>query len=397
MNQKETFDLNKWAYALLQAEPFFAALSLKVNKIATSNVPTAGVRLNKDSQRFEMVYNPAFFDKLTKEQKLGVIKHEYYHLVLLHVTDRKPADESMFKTWNIAADLAINSFLVNELPAGCCMPGEGPFKDYPPKQAAEWYYTKLLNDPNFKPSEGEGQGQFDDHSQWGSSGEGGSPEDRQVQEVAAEKLKDDLRKAANQVAASQGWGTMTAEMRDKMLKLITVTLDWRKVLRYFVKTSQRVDKHSTVRRVNKRYPYVQPGKKVRRQAKIAIATDQSGSVSDPLLCTFFSYLNKLSEIADFVVIPFDHEICESKIYTWKRGAHHKAERVLCGGTCFNAPTRYVNDHPEFDGLIILTDMMADKPIRCRVQRLWMTDENGKQHAPFNTGNEQVVEVTVPRI
>ena len=56
---------------------------------------------------------------------------------------------------------------------------------------------------------------------------------------------------------------------------------------------------------------------------------------------------------------------------------------MCGGTCFDAPTRYVNKG-DFDGHIVLTDMYAPKPIPSKCQRMWITDENGKAHSYFDT-------------
>jgi predicted metal-dependent peptidase len=88
------------------------------------------------------------------------------------------------------------------------------------------------------------------------------------------------------------------------------------------------------------------------------------------------------------VIPFDTEVDASKVYTWKKGASQKAERVLCGGTCFDAPTEYVNGQ-NFDGVIILTDMEAPKPKRCKAQRMWMTDQRGASRPYFKT-NEKVI-------
>jgi len=157
-----------------------------------------------------------------------------------------------------------------------------------------------------------------------------------------------------------------------------------------VKTSQRSDKRSTPRRLNKRYPRVHPGKRVTRHAKIAISIDQSGSVDDRMLAMFFSELNKLAEIAEFTVIPFDSSVGEDKIYVWKKGQNRKTERVMCGGTCFNAPTKYVNKHG-FDGHIILTDLMAPKPIASKCQRMWMTTKAYAARPYFQT-NERVIAV-----
>jgi len=116
------FDLNKHTARLLQAEPFFAALSRRIDKKASTAVPTAGVRVAENGH-FEMVYNPEFFEKLTDQHRTGVLKHEFYHLIFEHVTGRLP-EEGMTKMWNFATDLAINSNLRGELPEGALIPGE---------------------------------------------------------------------------------------------------------------------------------------------------------------------------------------------------------------------------------------------------------------------------------
>ena len=76
-----SFDLKLHAYRLLMDEPFFAALSRKIEKRADYNIPTAGVRVCPDSAQFEMIYNPDFFAKLSEEHVRGVLKHEFYHLI----------------------------------------------------------------------------------------------------------------------------------------------------------------------------------------------------------------------------------------------------------------------------------------------------------------------------
>jgi len=46
-----------------------------------------------------------------------------------------------------------------------------------------------------------------------------------------------------------------------------------------------------------------------------------------------------------------------------------------------------------DGLIILTDMEAPKPGRCKAQRLWLTDDRGARNPYFQT-NERVIPIDV---
>ena len=402
MTTKSTFDLNKVTWQLLQNEPFFAALSRRIHKSATTAIPTAGVKINKDTAQFEMVYNPAFFEGLTDVEQKAVLKHEFYHLIFQHVTGRLPP-EGMSKMWNVATDLAINSFIAEELPEGGCIPGVAPFEDYPAEQSAEWYFSKLQNDEKFQPQDGDGDGQgggdgdpsdgqgggglpdsLDDHSGWGEV-------DQETRAMAEERLKDAVRKATDEVnAGGRGWGSVSSVCRKQIQDMVTPRVNWRSVLRYFIKTSQRANKRSTVRRINKRFPYIHSGKRVTRQAKIAISIDQSGSVSDAMLASFFSELDGLAKLAEFTVVPFDTEVAENEVYVWKRGERRTWDRVSCGGTDFNAPTRWVNQR-QFDGHIVLTDMEAPKPVSSKCQRMWMTTPECLSRQYFQT-RERVIAI-----
>ena len=418
------FNLNMHTARLLMREPFFAALSRRIDKTPTTSLPTAGVRVNPERAQFELLYNPDFFAKLKDEHKLGVLMHEFYHIILEHVTNRKPT-EGIRRIDNIAMDLAINGLpeMKGKLPCEAdpgpvtgsagepmkgCLPGEGPFAHLPAGKSYEWYLNALEDmqkeqeegegaqgDGNGEPGEGSGEGQsgsadpfggmdsFDDHEAFGE-GEG------TVEEIAKERLKEAIKEAAEEAQKANNWGSVSSGMRKDIMDRLATHVDWRKVMRYFVKTTQRSDRRSTPRRVNKRFPRIHPGKRVTRHARIAISIDQSGSVDDRMLMAFFSELNKLAEFAEFTVVPFDTRVDESKVYVWKKGQNRKTERVLCGGTCFNAPTKFVNEGG-FDGHIVLTDMMAPKPINSRCQRMWMTT---KDHAarPYFQTNERVIAI-----
>jgi len=406
-----TFDLNMHVTRLLKDEPFFAELSRKMDKRASKAIPTAGVRVNPETAQFEMIYNQSFFDKLTDAQRKGVLIHEFYHCVFQHVTERKP-DNVNPKEWNICADLAINDMIGKDsLPDGCCIPGHGPFAEYPHGKTGEWYvnYRKKLRDENEdesdpnggegEASEGEGNkkpngsegleegsgANFDDHGEWAE----GAEVDQATNEIAKKRLEEHLKDAVNE-GTKKGFGSVSNEVRKDIIDRLATKIDWKKVLRYFIKTSTRANKSSTVKRVNRRYAYIHPGRKVNRTANIAISIDQSGSVSDTMLAAFFSELNKLSELASFTVIPFDTDVAEDKVFVWKKGEKKKWERVLYGGTCFEAPTDYVNKG-NFDGHIVLTDMCAPKPKASRVQRMWMTDGYNAKNPYFKT-SEKVIAV-----
>ena len=376
---KSEFDLNKHTARLLMNEPFFAGLSRRIDKRKTTDIPTAGVMVDKKSAQFVLMYNPDYMEKLTDTQKLGVLKHEFYHLVFEHVTGRKP-EGGLTKQDNMCMDLAINSHLIGELPDGACVPGVKPFEWAEPGKSYEWYKA------NWQPldnEDGEGEGgqgnpsdSFDDHSGWDEV-------DNTENEIAKERLKEAIKKAAEEASQAGSWGSVPASCRKDILDRLKVHINWEKALRYFVKTSQRAEKRSTVRRINKRFPYIHPGKKIKRHAKFAVSIDQSGSVDDEMLVKFFSALDKLAKLATFTVVPFDTEVCEEHVFEWKKGKRYKAERVRYGGTCFDAPTKWVNER-EFDGHIVLTDMMAPKPVASKCKRLWVTTPQYAERPYFET-------------
>jgi len=152
-------------------------------------------------------------------------------------------------------------------------------------------------------------------------------------------------------------------------------LDPKKVLASFIKASVAAEHKTSVTKRNRRLPGKKFGRRTMHRASIAISIDQSGSVSDELLGKVFDWLGELAKFSSFTVIPFDHEVFEEKVYVWKKGEKRARERVLHGGTCFDAPTKFVNKG-KFDGHIIITDMMAPAPVRSKCQRMWITDKYG---------------------
>ena len=393
---KTEFDLKLHLHRLLSDEPFFSAISRRVNKSASRALPTAGVTVDKDTLQFKMLYNPDFFQDMEEKKIKGVLMHEFYHLIFKHVTSRKPENVPHL-VWNIAGDLAINSMIGEDnLPEGCCMPGVGRFEDYPMGKTAEFYLEMMKDDEQFGDGKGgfkdlDGEsgsdfGNFDDHSGWDEL----TDDERQMVE---ERAKDIMEKAAREANNSgRGWGSVSVGIKKEIMERLKTRVDWKKVLRAFVGAAQRADKSNTMRRINRRFPYIHAGRKVNRVANIAISIDQSGSVSDAELNAFFNELNKLSSLATFTVIPFDTRVAEDKVYVWKKGEKRKWDRVMYGGTCFNAPTEYVNKG-NYDGHIVLTDLMAPKPKPSRCRRMWMASKSNVDHMSFKT-NERVIAIDV---
>jgi len=385
-------------------EPFYAGMTRNVRFRADSDCPTAGVRYLKGVGKFELVYNPKFIAGMTFMQGVAIFKHELMHLIFEHVSGRRhPMERHGVQIWNHATDLAINSFLRGELPRKLVdadtgevkdlqfiVPGESMYEDYPPFQAAEWYLSKILNDPNIEKIAQASMNMVGDHSEWGEGpgkdgGAGKDPlEDAELKRVIRDAQKE---------AMERSWGSVPAEIQKMVGDHLHTTVNWKQVLRYFINGTRKAEKFSTFKKYNKRYPYQQPGRRQKRAANIAVSIDQSGSVSDQLLAKFFAELKNLASEVSFTVVPFDTRVVEDNVYEWRKNKSLPPERVACGGTDFNAPTKWVNEKTEFDAHIVLTDMGAPKPIVSRCPRLWITERAYEQSIPEVAGNEMSIVIT----
>jgi len=379
-------DLYQAAAELLHSDYFYAAISRSVRKVSTQNKITLGVCWNKSISNFELIYNPDFLNSLSGDEKKFVLQHEFLHILLGHVTYRMPEKEAMLR-WNFATDCAINSMLAQSLNVDITKGAHQNFLfperfDLPPLKAAEWYFQSLPKEVGqtiiFCPGDGYGDhdghpGGSDENGDDGQDVNGNSGRKGVGEEVLKEAARKILVDAAKNEAISNRWGSVSGKLKQELAKILFPKADWRAILRFFIQKSQRTGHRSTIKRVNKRYPYIHPGKRADRSAVIAIGFDQSGSMSDELCSKIYAELHALSRIATFYVIPFDHTVAEDEIFKWEKNKTFPPARVRCGGTSFECVTEYVNQHSgHFDGLVIITDLEAPKPGPCARQRMWMS-------------------------
>ena len=388
-------------------EPFFSDIVRCIRRQKTYAIPTAGVSCS--GGYITLYWNPKFVAKLTTKQMFGLLKHECYHLIYQHVTGRKQTPHLM---WNIATDLAINSTIpYDELPEGGLIPGQRT--TYPsdmtpsPAQVAmnefiamlpinkssEWYMEKIMSnedlqeaiqeamscDGGFGNGESSGAGDGDDGTPGGSGSQAGF--DYHFEEdltdadkaMADAKVKEIIKKATERADRCNSWGSVPASMQSQIRSMTSKKIDWKNVLRYFCGSKQKANRSRTFKRINKKYPYIHPGRKTSYTSHIAIYIDQSGSVDDGSLALLFGALNDLAKRVKFVVYHFDCTVDENSRYVWKKNKKvDKPYRTRGGGTNFDS----VEDHfrkvkNEFDGYIIMTDGYAPKPKTCISKRCWV--------------------------
>jgi predicted metal-dependent peptidase len=229
---------------------------------------------------------------------------------------------------------------------------------------------------------GGGIGPMDDHNPWDEI-------DEDMREYVENRIRQILEDASNVAdQTSTGWGNIPAHMVAALRKYLSRKVHWKSVLRQFIGTVLPGDRTTSIKRINRRYPYVHPGVKRSRRPGLLIPIDMSGSVSNELLSLFFAELGILAQNCDIDILPFDCACDEKEIYRWRKGQQLAPKRTRSGGTDFNAPTDLVNKYPgRWDGLLILTDGCAPAPGPCKVRRGWVLGPNDKLY--FDSSELQV--------
>ena len=361
---------------VLHSEPFSSEISIRTPKVQNWKVDTAYVAADKDAN-IHLGYNPDFMRSLPHEQKVGVIIHEILHIAFGHITERAPASKKDAKIFNIAADLAINSIIGDKrLPEFCLMPGRAPktddpklaalIKSFPKLESTDYYFNRLKdyaeqngggNSDEYEFSLGNENGEtLDSHGGWGDVPD-------EVKDILKNKAKEMLEAGVKNAQRSAKWGTIPSEIASMLEKMLAHELDWKAILRMFLGRTRSLERHSTVRRLNKRLPYMMPGAKRSTIANVLCAIDQSGSVSDEDVQRFLAETFAASKEGKIDIINFDTEMDEKSLQSISNGQNFKWARTRCGGTDFDAVQKYLNDSKrrgKYSACIIMTDGYAPK-------------------------------------
>ena len=93
--------LAKASKELMLKEPFYGLFLIGLNKIWSKRVPTAGV--SKHNINFQLAINEEFWETLSPEHHIGLLKHELLHIAFFHLTMHN--DFADKKLANVAMDL----------------------------------------------------------------------------------------------------------------------------------------------------------------------------------------------------------------------------------------------------------------------------------------------------
>ena len=402
-------------------EPFFADVFRYINKIKALDIATAAVAVNKDAE-IDMYYNPVFVNGLNLSEIYFLIKHEIYHVLLSHIFERNRKEYP--KLYNIITDMIINRYVQADMVEvfGHCVKKqnldieinyeslkEGEFikkiisvksireafiqikktnyMDYYTEEsiinsgASEKIYDLFLKHIKDGYEDSKNKDTLDDHNYRVDEAldEDSENFNKAISDIAKEKFKKQVEEIVKE-SNMRGYGNIPYSLRDIINNLMaSKTVDWRILLNYFIKQTIRGHKYNSIRKINKRFPYIHSGQKHRKYARVLVGMDESGSMSDELINMLFSEIKGLSEVVQFDVIPFDVDIEKEGKFTWKKGMKINCyKRYRRGGTSFDPITKYASEN-KYDGLIIVTDCGAPLPPSYGVKRMWLTDKEGMRY------------------
>lgn len=442
------FNFDRHLIVFMTQNAFWAELSRHITKIPTMDIPTAMVSYDIKMDTLVLWYNPEFLRKESNLAINGVIVHEFSHITYGHLVGRVKTPLRLWNIGTDCAINSIIEATAGSpkeddiagarcLPRIALIPGTRPYLDpeqlakmkpediarsealadtiekLPKMKSSEFYFAKIQEEMKKKGHDlakdmagkkfkivvtgapggkGEGEpggsgeeegdgyiiGEMDDHEGWGDVPD-------ELREYIEGKVKAIVEKAVTEAdKQSGGWGNIPHEIASEIRRSVSTIVNWRAVLKQFVGSLVRGERTSTIKRINRRYPYIHPGVKRGYTARLLVAIDQSGSVSDKMLESFIAELSSLTKRVSVDILPFDCAADAKEIFEWHKGTQPKVKRTRMGGTDFNAPTNIVNDpknRGRWDGLLICTDGEAPAPAPSRVRRGWVLGEGQKLYFP----------------
>jgi predicted metal-dependent peptidase len=371
--------LSKISKDLILKEPYYGLFLIKLNKVWRNNLPTAGV--SKNSINYQLAINPEFWDSLSDNHKLGLLKHELLHIAFNHLgiffkfSDRKLA--------NVAMDMEINQYINKEyLPEGGIDIDNYEDLKLDRKAGCRYYYDKLRNFKDQKDKTGTcgnenmdklldnlDNGNLPDHSTWEEFEDLSEAEqkliERQVQKLMSDAKEETLKKRGHVPGEIEGLIVIEEILKPKF--------DWRGYIRRYTGVSTKVFTKKLRRKDNKRYSD-NPGLKIKMRQKMLLGIDTSGSVSDDELKEFMNEIYHLHKAGvDITIIQCDTKINSIEDYKGKFELKVSGR----GGTDFDPVLEYYMQHKEYTSLIYFTDGECNTSLKLNKDILWVLSEKSE--------------------
>jgi predicted metal-dependent peptidase len=331
-------------------------------------------------------YNPTLVDQTPDSVLKDMLKAEIIRILLGHPYARQPLGCNPM-AMHIASDMVIKpayhlAWLDMVSPSDFGLP-EG--------QHYEWYAMRLNSSLTPIPSPigegGEDQGEGESVSVSSSSNDEQEEQNKDVDSGAESAdytalWEEDVfqaRQITDLIKSTTQWGSLPAGMIELIKKSTEGRIDYRNALRGFRASILSQNRRLTRMRPSRRFGLEQMGSRYDFITRILVAIDTSGSVGSEELGRYFNIITTFFKygIQQVDVLMFD-SIVEGDVMRLDEAKKRKQEFKVQGrgGTNFQAPVDYLVKHPEYDGMIIITDGYASVPVippHCRAKLLWIID------------------------
>ena len=181
------------------------------------------------------------------------------------------------------------------------------------------------------------------------------------------------------IHSTTSWGSLPGDMIELIKKSTEGRIDYRNALRGFRASILSEKRRLTRMRPSRRFGFEQMGSRYDFITRILVAVDTSGSVGSEELGRYFNIITTFFKygIQQVDVLMFDWDI-QGDVMKLDEAKKRKQEFKVQGrgGTNFQAPVDYLAKHPEYDGMVVITDGYApvpDIPPLCKAKLLWIID------------------------
>jgi len=403
--------VEKW----LLVEPLLLAVWTSHALVSEPRIQTIRVRQGR------IEYNPDFIGQLSDRHLEATLRFEALRILLKHPYSRRQAHSAVSYA---ASNITLQEYLQTELPFPRARDvfGDSSYD----KQFFEFYYHKLLD----QESPTESTGSSEETAAPGAGGAGAAvasgasgsaesePEPQSTEEFEPtsdkgdrkaellevytdptlsgventhqwdrdELLSDRLDDLVRMAQANDSWGSIGGKLREQILANLHPKLDYRAVLRKFRTSILSQQRRLTRMKPNRRYGFAYMGSRREFTTRLLFAIDVSGSMGTEEVRQGFSVVNRFFNygVPAIDVIQFDAEIT-TEVMTFRR-ARREVQLTGRGGTNFGPVLAYLDEHRDYDGLIIYTDGYAPCPPppqnrRTRILWLFVSEEHYRSCYP----------------
>ena len=324
------------------------------------------------SGKMRIEYNPNILEKMNFEEIKKSFETEIIRVILKHPYSRKP-DPFNPITAIMASDVTIHQEYAEKLAVPPSLSYEQYYSLMRPEEIVQMKSeTKMKSEENHNSS-------GNNKEENGKSSVPSSADDKNLQNLLAQAYDaeygatglweendiamEELNSLIKDYAAREekSWGSLEGHLKNQILASLNTKIDYRKVLKNFRASILSEKKHLTRFKPSRRFGFEYMGSKREFTTKLLLAIDTSGSISNQNLKNFYGVINKFFKygIESIDVLNFDCELQGEPVSFKKLQTSFTISGR--GGTDFQPVFDYAKDHPEYDGVIILTDGYADHP------------------------------------